>query len=89
MITIIPLEAVPNQVINFTLDNENYVIYLSTRLNNLYISIKKNGTYIVCNRICRNMTYICKWFVFMDIEGKSDPVYEGLGVRYNLFWMTM
>ncbi|MDE1486066.1 hypothetical protein KKI90_07225 [Xenorhabdus bovienii] len=88
MITEIPLEKTPNQTLTFFLERDNYEITLETRLDNLFATVKKNGEYLVCNRICRNMTYICQWFIFSDIEGNTDPEYSQLGSRYRLVWIN-
>ncbi|KLU14537.1 MULTISPECIES: hypothetical protein [Xenorhabdus] len=88
MITEIPLEKIPNQTLSFFLESDNYDLTLETRLDNLFATVKKNGEYLVCNRVCRNMTYICQWLVFSDIEGNTDPEYSQLGSRYRLVWIN-
>ncbi|MEY0595425.1 hypothetical protein AB7309_19125 [Providencia manganoxydans] len=88
MITEIPLSAVPNQVLTVTLEQNTYEITLETRLDNLFATVKQNGEYLVCNRICRNLTYICRWLLFMDVTGNTDPVYTGLNSRYKLVWLN-
>lgn len=84
MMTIIPTSPIPNQILTFTLDTDEYEIELNSRRNNLYATVKKNNEYVVCNRICRNMTYICQWLIFADQQGNTDPIYTGLGTRYKL-----
>ncbi|MEY1162556.1 hypothetical protein [Providencia manganoxydans] len=88
MITEIPLSAVPNQSLSFTIEQDTYEITLETRLNNLFATVKRNGEYLVCNRICRNLTYICQWLLFMDTTGNTDPVYTELNARYKLVWLN-
>ncbi|EMA4783460.1 hypothetical protein AB7340_20280 [Providencia alcalifaciens] len=87
MMTEIPLSPIPNQILNFTLDTDEYEIELNTRLGHIYATVKKNNENLVCNRICRNMTYICQWLIFADQQGNTDPKYTGLGSRYRLVWV--
>ncbi|MEX6224800.1 hypothetical protein AB6F55_08140 [Providencia hangzhouensis] len=87
MMTEIPLSPIPNQILNFTLDTDEYEIELNTRLGHIYATVKKNNESVVCNRICRNMTYICQWLIFADQQGNTDPKYTGLGSRYRLVWV--
>lgn len=86
MITEIPLKQIPNQTLRFTIDDSTYAIELCSRLGNLFITVKKNDDYLVCNRVCRNMTYLCKWLFFADQQGNKDPEYTELGTRYKLVW---
>lgn len=86
MITEISLSPIPNQIFSFTNGTDEYEVELNSRLNNLYATVKKNNEIVVCNRICRNMTYICQWLIFADQQGNTDPEYTGLGSRYRLIW---
>lgn len=82
----IKLSPTPNQSTSFTINNTIYELTLETRLENLFATVKRDGEYLVCNHICRNLTYICQWLIFVDIEGNTDPVYSELGSRYKLVW---
>lgn len=82
----IKLSPTPNQSTSFTINNTLYELTLETRIENLFATVKRDGEYLVCNRICLNLTYICQWLIFVDIEGNTDPVYSELGSRYKLVW---
>ncbi|UYL86092.1 hypothetical protein [Acinetobacter phage vB_AbaM_BP10] len=83
----IPLAQVPNQFFTTSLNGVTWAITLETRLNNLYISLSNNNDGdVLLNRICLNRTYLGHGFVFVDIDGNSDPEYTGLGTRYLLIW---
>ncbi|MDE1484308.1 hypothetical protein [Xenorhabdus bovienii] len=86
MIAEITISLIPNQTTSFSIGTDLIELTLETRLENIFATVKQNGEYLVCNRICRNLTYICRWLVFIDIEGNSDPEYSGLGSRYKLVW---
>lgn len=83
----LPIEAIPNQLFSTTLNGETWMIELTTRLSNLYISLtsKSNGL-VLSNRICLDRTSLGFGFVFVDIDGTSNPTYEQLGTRYLLIW---
>ncbi|WP_455722213.1 phage baseplate plug family protein [Xenorhabdus bovienii] len=86
MIVNITISSTPNQTTSFSIGTDLIELTLETRLENIFATVKQNGEYLVCNRICRNLTYICRWLVFIDIEGNTDPEYSGLGSRYKLVW---
>lgn len=86
MIYEIPIETIPNQFLSTSLDGVTWGITLETRTNGLYISLSKGADLVLSNRVCRNTVPLGHGFVFIDIEGNSDPEYTGLGVRYILIW---
>ncbi|MCC8367113.1 hypothetical protein J8V57_12650 [Xenorhabdus sp. PB61.4] len=86
MLVEITLSPIPNQTTSFTIGTDLIDLTLESRLGNIFATVQKNGEYLVCNRICRNLSYICRWLVFVDIEGNTDPEYTGLGSRYKLVW---
>lgn len=86
MILEIPVQQVPNQTLTTTINNVIYGITLNTRLDELYMSITKNGEPIIYNRICLNKQPINEGFVFVDMDGLDNPVFSGLGDRYKLLW---
>ncbi|QHJ84560.1 MAG: hypothetical protein [Caudoviricetes sp.] len=80
----IPLQQTPTQTLTVDLaDGKTYDIELRTMLGNLYISIKKSGTYIIQNNICEDRNPVGR-FVFVDLDGTSDPTYDKLNDRYVL-----
>lgn len=80
----IPLQQIPNQELSVDLiDGNSYDIELRTMLGGLYISINKNGTYLIQNKICQNNNPIGQ-FVFTDLDGLNDPTYDALNDRYVL-----
>lgn len=86
MILEIPVQQVPNQTLTTTINNVIYGITLNTRLDELYMSITKNGEPIIYNRICLNKQPINEGLVFVDMDGLENPVFSGLGDRYKLLW---
>ena len=82
----IDLKQVPNQTVSTTIGTDTYDIELNTRLDQLYVSIKKNDVAVVYNRICQNKNVIAKNFMFVDLNASSDPSYNELTTRYILLW---
>ena len=82
----IDLQQVPNQTVSTTIGTDTYDIELNTRLDQLYMSITKNGSPIIYNRICQNKNVIAKNFMFVDLNASSDPTYDQLTTRYILLW---
>lgn len=82
----IDLKQVPNQTVSTTIGTDTYDIELNTRLDQLYVSIKKNDVAVVYNRICQNKNVIAKNFMFVDLNASSDPTYDQLTTRYILLW---
>ncbi|KER03406.1 MULTISPECIES: hypothetical protein [Photorhabdus] len=86
MIVEIALSPIPNQTTSFSISGDLIDVTLESRLGKIFATVQKNEEYLVCNRICRNLSYLCRWLIFVDIEGNSDPEYSGLGSRYKLVW---
>ena len=82
----IPLQSIPNQSLSVSIDDINWFITLSTRKDNLYISLQRNSVDVLLNRICRDSTPVGYGFVFVDQQGASDPTYDGLNERYALIY---
>lgn len=82
----IDLKQVPNQTVSTTIGTDTYDIELNTRLDQLYVSIKKNDVAVVYNRICQNKNVIAKNFMFVDLNASGDPTYDQLTTRYILLW---
>nr|DAF69044.1 MAG TPA: hypothetical protein [Caudoviricetes sp.] len=83
----LPVAALPNQFFTTSLNGETWEITINDRLGKLYISLSnRTDGLVLANRICLDRTYLGYGFVFVDIEGNSDPTYDLLGTRYLLIW---
>lgn len=81
----IPLQQVPNQSVTVVINNSSYDLELNTRLDDLYLSVVKDGIPIVYNRICQNKNMIDN-FAFIDMDAEENPNYLGLNNRFLLVW---
>ena len=82
----VPLEAVPNQIVSTTINGQTWFITVETRLDHLYISFRTNGVDVCFNRVCENLNWVYDNFLFADLEGTTDPQWQGLSTRYLLLW---
>lgn len=88
MILEIPLKKAPNQTLSVTIENNVYDLELNMRLDELYLSVIKNNQPLVYNRVCQDLNPIRGGFYFNDVEGVSDPKWDGLGDRFKLIWTS-
>lgn len=80
----IPLQAIPNQSVSYSLNGITYMIDVNTRLDSLYISVFQGGQYVLQNRALRSYAAIGFGLQLADTDGDDDPVYTGLGSRWLL-----
>lgn len=94
---VIPVAAVPSQTLAVTLAAQPAQIALRTLGDNLYLDLIVRGVAIVTTRICRNqqrllLDVIYRGFLgdlmFVDTQGETDPVYTGMGTRYQLVYLN-
>lgn len=98
---LVPLQSIPSQNILTTLDGGQLVMLkLYTRRYGMFMDIYVNDVLEIGAVICQNLNRIIRSkylnravdfsgdFLFKDLQGNSDPVYTGLGTRYQLFYVT-
>ena len=92
---LVPLTAVPSQNVAIVLDGQSCQISVFTLPTGLYFSLTVGSTVVVTTRICRNTAFLINQgysgfsgdFSFVDTQGQTDPVYTGLGTRYQLVYL--
>lgn len=82
----IDLQKVANQNLQVTLNGNTYRLTLNTRLDDLYMSIVKNGEPVIYNRICQNLNPIKEGFMFVDLDAQENPKFEQFNDRFVLVW---
>lgn len=90
----IPLTATPAQTVSATLGNQSCEISVYQKRTGLYLDLSVNGALIAAGLLCRDATWLVRaeysGFVgdlaFVDTQGNDDPVYGGLGSRFQLVW---
>ena len=91
----VPLSAVPSQTTGVVLNNQNCQIDVYTKTGQLYMDVYVNNAPIILGVLCLNANRIVRSkylgfsgdFIFIDTQGKNDPIYTGLGDRYILQYM--
>lgn len=92
---IVPLQAVPSQSVNVLLANQNCRLNVYTRGVDLFMDVLVNDELIIGGVICQNRNRIVRSaylgfvgdFIFIDTQGSSDPVYTGLGDKFQLCYL--
>lgn len=82
----IDLQKNANQNLQVTLGGNTYRLTLNTRLDELYMSIIKNGVPVIYNRICQNLNLIAEGFVFVDLDANENPRFDQFNDRFVLTW---
>jgi hypothetical protein len=93
---IVPLQAVPNQVVFCTLGGQITQIGVYQTYGGLFVDIYINNALIIGGVIAENQNAIVRSqylgfsgdLAFIDNQGASDPDYTGLGARYSLAYLT-
>lgn len=93
----IPLQPIPAQAFNVTLSNQPCRIALYQKGDYFYLDLTVNGTVAVQARMVLNSVWIVRYaylglvgdLVMFDTMGTADsPTYDGLGARYQLYYLT-
>lgn len=96
MITI-PLQPIPAQAFNVSLDGQPCRIALYQKGDYFYMDLTVNNVTVVQGRMVLNSVWIVRYAylglsgdLFMaDTMGTDDsPTYDGLGSRYRLYYAT-
>ena len=91
----LPVKNIPNQRFSAVLDNQNCTLEIFQRFDRLYLNLFVDDTAVVLGVICHNNLGITAvdtlafrgMLYFTDVQGNSDPQYEGLGTRYCLVFV--
>lgn len=91
-----PLAAVPSQTFSIVLAGQNCQLAVYQKSTGLYMDLVVNGTPVTtCVRCVEGARLLLdrKYlgfigdFGFIDTQGNSDPVYTGLGSRWQLLYL--
>lgn len=92
--TVIPLQPRANQTFLAVLDDQAAQINLTTTDYGLFADILYNGVSVANGRLCLDRTDINparynglpQFLGFVDLQGQTDPQWEGFGTRYILIY---
>lgn len=92
---IVPLQPVPSQLVTVLLNNQPCQIQVDQKSTGLFLNLSVGNTLIIGGVLCEDRNRIVRSaylgflgdLAFLDDEGESDPVYTGLGSRFNLAYL--
>lgn len=92
---IVPTLAIPSQSLQTQLGGQAVSLNVYQQAYGLYIDVYANGALVIAGVICENLNPIIRStyfgfigdFIFGDTQGLTDPVYTGLGSRYQLAYL--
>lgn len=93
---LIPLSQVPNQATMVSLNDQVTQINIYQKQLWLYVDVYVSNDLIVKGVIAQNKNLIVRSaylgfqgdFAFLDTEAEEDPEYTGLGLRWQLCYIT-
>jgi hypothetical protein len=93
---VVPLRPLPNQTLQSQLGGQACTINVYQQVYGLYMDLLIGTQPVVQGIIGLNGTLIVRSayfgfsgdFIFLDTQGISDPVYTGLGARWQLLYLT-
>jgi hypothetical protein len=92
---LVSTQPLPNQTLQVQVGGQNCTLNITQTAFGLFMDVLVNGTQIIAGVICENLNRIVRSlylgfsgdFVWLDTEGTSDPIYTGLGSRYQLIYL--
>ena len=92
----VPLQPVPNQQVSVTLNNQACQINVYQKFYGLFLDLYVSNSLIISGVLCQNLNRIVRSAYlgfsgdlgFWDQQGTSDPVYTGLGGRFQLVYLS-
>ncbi len=92
---VIPLQAVPNQVLQVQLAAQPCVIEVVQYAYGLFVTLSVGNSLIVAGVLAENLNRIVRSLylgfvgdlIFNDTQGTDDPVYTGFGSRFELVYL--
>lgn len=93
---LVPLAALPSQVLTTVLGSQICEIEVSQKSTGLFVSLAVNARPIITGVRAFNLNRLVRWaylgfegdLVFYDQEGTQDPESSDLGSRYLLYYLT-
>ena len=93
---VIPVQALPNQQLQVQLGSQACTIELAQTDYGLFLTLSVGGSLVVASVICENLNRIVRSLYlgfsgdlcFIDTQGTTDPIFTGLGSRYQLLYLA-
>jgi hypothetical protein len=93
----VPVQAVPNQTLQAQLGGQACTVNVYQLDYGLFMDVLVNGAPVVLGTVCENLNRIVRSlylgfagdFMWVDTQGSSDPVFTGLGSRFELVYLEV
>jgi hypothetical protein len=93
---IVPLQPIASQTLQVQLNGQACTVDVFQYPFGLFLTLTVGTTLIIASQICQNLNRLVREaylgfsgdFVFIDTQGTSDPVYTGLGSRWQLVYLA-
>lgn len=92
---LIPIQPLPNQSLQVQLANQPCTIQLIQTAYGLFCNLYISSNLIIGGVLCQNLNRIVRSaylgfigdLIFNDTQGATDPIYTGLGTRYQFQYL--
>ncbi len=92
---IVPLKPLANQTVQCQLGGQACTLTIYQFAYGLFMDLYVGNSLIVAGVICENLNRIVRDLYlgfsgdlcFIDLQSEGDPVYTGLGTRYQLLYL--
>lgn len=93
---VVPIQPVPSQTVKVILGNQNVQITLRHQSQGMFVDVISDGVTLTSATIARDAVPLMPRdylsfagnLIFVDTQGADDPVYTGLGSRFQLVYFT-
>lgn len=88
--------AIPNQTLQAQLGTQPTILNIYQYTYGMFMDVYIGPTPIITGVICENLNRIVRDaylgfsgdFIWNDTQGTSDPIYTGIGTRFQLIYLT-
>jgi hypothetical protein len=92
----ISVQALPNQTLNVQLGSQAVTLNIYQQMFQLAMDVVSGGDLVASCIPCLNLNRIVRYaylgfsgdFVWFDTQGTDDPVYTGVGARWQLLYLS-
>ena len=92
----VTLQSVPSQQVQTVLGGQQCQISVYVKNQCMFLDMSVNNVQIIYAVQCKNLVSLIPtaylgftgWLMFLDTQGSNDPVYTGLGSRWQLLYLT-
>lgn len=93
---VVPLIATPSQNVSVGLGGQSCLLKVYQKNYGLFMDVYVDDVLVIGGVIAENLNRIVRSeylgfigdFCFFDTQGLTDPVYTGLGARFQLFYLS-